>query len=334
MTILLRPPTSADGQLLLTLSQRDELVTPGSSESAVLNDANVLSITPSVTDTAWDISASAVHFSRQVDVVLSSSATGSISGRRLTRVSDGACTVLAKSGMFIERVDVSMLRQSGQTVNEWQSWVTGSLAADIDQTTNVSLPFWRGTGYGFTAISPRHVIGCEHIAYMPPTLTLGGVTRSLVSSAYVGSSNSADAWKSDLLVGRYDGDFPSFAKVFPSTLFSYLPSLALKGVHVILGNHHGQKLQRMTSTFTSSVSKFSLTKINTSDTDIIGGDSGNPAFIVVDGEPVLLGTLTYGGAGSVTTIHDQITAINAAMTTLGGGYQLTTIDLSGYPAYS
>lgn len=330
---LIRPPTDADGHLFLTLSQRDELVSDGSSASVVINDANVLQETPSTTDTAWDVSAIAVHFSRPVAVTLSCSATGMAISNRLTRVSDGYCTLVANSGMFLKSQTVMMLRQTGQTLNVWQSWVTGSLAADIDQTTDVSLPFWRGSGFGFTAISPRHVVGCEHINFMPATLTLGGVTRSLVDSEVVGPINSADAWKSDLMVGLYDGDFPSFAKVFPSNLFDYLPSLSLKAVPAILCNQSGEKIQRLTGIYSSAASKLSFVKINTNDTSIINGDSGNPAFLVVDGVPVLLGTLTGGGGGSITTIHDQLTDINAAMTALGGGYQLTEFDLSEYPSY-
>ncbi|TXG78456.1 hypothetical protein E6Q11_00935 [Candidatus Dojkabacteria bacterium] len=330
----MRPPTDADGVLILSLSRRDDVVTPGSSLAATVNDANVLTITPATTDTAWDVVASAVHLGRIVSAVVTCTGTGAIASGRLTRVSDGDCVVTAKSGMFIKKETVSMLRASGQTVNQWQSWVTGCLAGAIEQTTNVDLPFWRGSGYGFTAISPRHVIGCEHINYMPPTLTLGGVTRNLVSSTIVGPANGSDGWKSDLMVGKYDGDFPSYAKVFPSTLYSYLPSLSLKGVPAIVCNQFGEKIQRLTGIVSSSQSKLSLAKINESDTSIIGGDSGNPAFLVLDDdEPVLLGTLTQGGSGGITTIHDQITEVNAAMTELGGGYQLTQVNLTGYPSY-
>lgn len=331
---VMRPPDDRDGQLLLTLTQRDEVVTPGSSSIVVVNDANVTRTTPATTDTAWDVAASANHFGRIVPVSLSCSVTGAISNGRLTRVSDGACLIVASSGMFFKSQAVSMLRSSGQTIDTWQSWVAGSLASSVQQTTDVAIPFWRGSGFGFTAVSPRHVIGCEHIYYMPPSLTLGGVTRNLVSSQSVGPANGSDNWKSDLMIGLYDGDFPSFAKVFPADLLLYIPSLAIKGVAVVVCNQFGQKLQRMTGAFSSATSKLNLAKINPGDPDIIGGDSGNPVFVMLGGEPVLLGTLTYGGIGIITTIHDQLTAINSAMTTLGGGYQLTQFDLSGFPSYA
>lgn len=331
--MLMRPPTDADGQLSLVLSQRDDVVTQGSVVAAVMGDANVLQGTPSTTDSAWDIAAAAVHLTRQVPAVLSCSNTGVINGTRLTRVGDGPCTVLARSGMFIKKQTVQMIRQVGQTVNQWQSWVAGSLASALSRSTSLSLPFWRGSGFGFTAISPRHVIGCEHIYFMPATLTLGGVTRNLVSSTTVGPNNGADAWKSDLMVGLYDGDFPSWVKVPHANLLSYLPTLAIKGVPVTLCNQFGEQIARDTGLFDPTGSKLSMVKLSPADKDIVSGDSGNPAFLVVGGEPVLLGTLTYGGSGSITTIHDQITEVNAAMTALGGGYQLTQANLTGYPSY-
>lgn len=330
---VIKPPTAADGYLSLTLTQRGDIVSSGGSSNEVIDDMNVLAVTSATTDSAWDIAVGAHHRS-SVSVEVSCSATGLITALRLTRVSDGNCTVVASSGMFRKSQTVAITRQTGQTVNTWQSWVPGSLASAIEQTTNVNLPFWRGSGFGFTAISPRHVIGCEHIYYMPDTLTLGGVTRSLVDMEYVGPMNLYDNWSSDLLVGLYDGDFPSFAKVFSADLLTdYLPSLATHGVPAVVCNKFGQKLQRMTTGTIWANSKLAFAKINPSDDDIVGGDSGNPAFLVVDGEPVLIGTLTGGGGGSVTTIHNQITAINAAMTALGGGHQLTEFDLSEYPTY-
>src|SRR5690606_4028631 len=57
--------------------------------------------------------------------------------------------------------------------------------------------------------------------------------------------------------------------------------------------------------------------------NIVSGDSGNPAFAIIGDELVLLTTWTGGGKqpyGSQTWAF--LDEINAAMTTLGGGYQL------------
>jgi hypothetical protein len=63
---------------------------------------------------------------------------------------------------------------------------------------------------------------------------------------------------------------------------------------------------------------------------LIGGDSGNPTFLIIRGEPVLIETHTSGGPGSgpffaIPEIYDQI---NQAMFELGGGHQLTPIEIN------
>lgn len=337
---LAKPPVDGvHGTLVLELSQRDDLISAASSVASVVGDANVLDSTPATIDTAWDVTSGGTTFGRIIPVSLECIGAGSLSEGRLTRVSDGACSVIARSGMFTKRVDVTMNRSTGGAVRSWQSWVPGSLAAACQQTVDVSVPFWSGapggfamgSGYGFTAISPRHVVGNEHIEWMPAVLTLGGVSRNLVDQVTIGPANGVDGYASDLRVGLYDGDFPSFARVFPSNLQSYLPNVTLRGVPAFITNQFGQKIQRRTLVF--RVGLISFVKISPSDTDIIGGDSGNPGFIVINGEPILLGCLQQGGWGGVTTIHSYITEVNAAMTALGGGYQLSQIDLSGYPTY-
>ena len=61
---------------------------------------------------------------------------------------------------------------------------------------------------------------------------------------------------------------------------------------------------------------------------LIGGDSGNPAFIVIGGEAVLMLTHHFATSGPFYTAW--LDEVNTAMTTLGGGYQLTGFDLLGF----
>lgn len=63
---------------------------------------------------------------------------------------------------------------------------------------------------------------------------------------------------------------------------------------------------------------------------LIGGDSGNPAFLMLDDEPILLTVWHAGGYGNGTSIAAIKDDINAMMNQLGGGYQLSEYDLSGY----
>jgi hypothetical protein len=56
-------------------------------------------------------------------------------------------------------------------------------------------------------------------------------------------------------------------------------------------------------------------------------------LLIINGNLVVIGTFTSGGAGGGTLISDHIDAINTMMTTLGGDYQLTSIDLSSFDSY-
>ena len=60
-------------------------------------------------------------------------------------------------------------------------------------------------------------------------------------------------------------------------------------------------------------------------------DSGNPVFMILDGTPVLLtvwSALNFNGCG--TSVAAFKADINRLMNELGGGYQLTEVDLSSY----
>ena len=61
---------------------------------------------------------------------------------------------------------------------------------------------------------------------------------------------------------------------------------------------------------------------------LIAGDSGNPSFLLVDDELLLLGTHSTGGAGAgpFYSSPEVIASLNATMSELGGGYQLSIAE--------
>tara|TARA_B110000459_G_C16272006_1_gene342526 strand:- start:161 stop:535 length:375 start_codon:yes stop_codon:yes gene_type:complete len=69
----------------------------------------------------------------------------------------------------------------------------------------------------------------------------------------------------------------------------------------------------------------------------IGGDSGNPAFLIVDGELVLTTVWTFGGAGSGTAVANYISDINTMISTadtqagVSTNYTVTEADFSTFP---
>lgn len=63
---------------------------------------------------------------------------------------------------------------------------------------------------------------------------------------------------------------------------------------------------------------------------VVVGDSGNPALLLLGGHPVLLTVWTSPFGGGRTSVTAFKSDINQLMTDLGGGYQLTEVDLSNF----
>ena len=69
---------------------------------------------------------------------------------------------------------------------------------------------------------------------------------------------------------------------------------------------------------------------------VVGGDSGSPVFLFIDGEAVALCTWYQSNMVKYSvgpSISENVTGINAAISALGSGYQLATKDLSSYSNY-
>ncbi len=219
--------------------------------------------------------------------------------------------------------------------------------SDIDLTC---ISPWNSTGrntMGGTLISRRHVLFCEHLNFRPEigatikfvtsdnTVISRTITNRLTHPSYV-------PYYPDICIGVLDSDVPlsiSFAKVLPSNWRTYLPSLSTSSSIPVLRLNQNERasVANWRGSFGNLGSFFlqypSSTLRQSYYENIITGDSGNPVLLIIDGDLVVLGTFTSGGAGGGTLVSDHITAINTMMTTLGGGYQLTQIDLSSFNSY-
>ena len=69
--------------------------------------------------------------------------------------------------------------------------------------------------------------------------------------------------------------------------------------------------------------------------EVIGGDSGNPVFTIINNEAVLLGGwyMKWPNAGVATLLPSYISDINSTIAALSSGYKITEADLSSYKTY-
>jgi hypothetical protein len=267
---------------------------------------------------------------------------------------------------------VTAAAQISSTVDRFSSWVPGTLAAHctsqidllVDGATETSVySVANGTSFARnsecwanridiscaspwnsahgpqragTLISPRHVLFCKHAGFYPPVgatmffVSTGGAVESRLLQAIEPAGINAD-----FVVGLLDGDVGpgiSFAKCLPTNFSAYLPGVdAFSTIPVMYLNQTERAsiagLRIISSIYSITFSQDYEDYFAT----VVVGDSGNPAFLVVDQEPVLLGVFSTPTNGS--HVAHYAADINTAMTTLGGGYQLTTVDLSGFPTY-
>lgn len=232
---------------------------------------------------------------------------------------------------------------------------TSCWAYDIDLTC---ISPWNSYGVQYragTLISPRHIILARHYN-IPVGNTLRFVTqdnvvitRTVIATAVVDTST-------DLQVSLLDEDVPetiTFAKVLPDNWQDYVPGLAF-GLPVLYtdqqekalictGMLNGIRIANPLAWFIKRITPASVYEKRALLFEIIvGGDSGNPSFFIINNELVILSTWWHS-SGTDEPEHPSCdgpniayfkTAINTAMSTVGGGYQLTEVDLSGFPTYS
>ncbi|KAK7115104.1 uncharacterized protein [Littorina saxatilis] len=193
-----------------------------------------------------------------------------------------------------------------------------------------------------TLISPRHAVWARHYS-IATNSTLRFVTRDgtvvdrrVAASRAVNGKGGHGFYGRDIVVGVLDQDVPdtiSFAKVMPHQIMKMYPP---HDVHLPVLSTDQEEKALVADFFIFNNKSISLRTPGTSSLhhdfyeSKISGDSGNPSFFVLHDQLVLLFTFTTGGAGGGTNLlyyHDEI---NQIMTQLGGGYQLTEIDLGSF----
>lgn len=225
---------------------------------------------------------------------------------------------------------------------------TGTWPADIAAKLTCISP-WNSAGeayYAGTAISPLHIIFAAHyeipvgatIRFIAADNTV--ITRTMIAK---GTHPSYVPHFPDLTVGQLDSALPGTitpCKILPDNWAAKLPGLATGKTALPALCLDQEEKALITDLFTlTDRADFTAPYLINAAARVpyhetkITGDSGNPAFLIINDELVLLTVWTYGGAGGGTAIQPQRAAINALMASLGGGYTLTDADLSSFTSY-
>tara|TARA_Y100000004_G_scaffold140260_1_gene159356 strand:- start:3514 stop:5478 length:1965 start_codon:yes stop_codon:yes gene_type:complete len=239
----------------------------------------------------------------------------------------------------------------------------GFWGKDIDFT---AVSVWNSRGYGTssdyrmrgaTAVTPRHIVMAKHfplsatdgISFVEPDGTW--ISRNVIRVASDGST--------DIAVALLDTALPSTikpVKVVPSDFESYFDRDSVGNIDenarpICVGFDHEKKglffqvtkagagASKVITYFDGSLVPAPYDEIAE---DLESGDSGNPLFIIIDGEPVLL-TSWYTTSSSpayhsyISTINGLIASVDSAQG-ISTGYTLTEkslnhLNLKRYPPF-
>lgn len=360
-------------QLAVLPTDVDVVTSSGSTQQSTIKDANFLITETATVRRDLQINASAtppmeVSFESLSPAVATVNQQGYVQ-----TVSSGTVGVLIKAGSVRKRVDHTAGTDGGQIAEIFQSYTAGTFGqlantemdgyavagGDLqvfslkDNTTpaytrnsncwiNADLTCWpvwnsqHGNRFSGCLISPRHIVLAKHCGVVNGTTMRFVSQNNTIVERTV--SNRIDVGTYDLQIAALNSDVPesiSFAKVFPA---DWSDVFTFADIPLIGGNRLTEIVVRSAASFFSnvnsrgvihSVSNNSLRLAYTK--NFVSGDSGSPVFCLVDNQPVLIGTHFF--AGGCPFVSAYISEVNAAMTTLGGGYQLTTVDLSDYPNF-
>jgi hypothetical protein len=206
---------------------------------------------------------------------------------------------------------------------------------DLDLT---GIAFWNSRSNnvhrGGTLISPRHIVMAKHYP-----LVSGDIIRyvtnnnEVVERTVVGTLHQPDGY--DITIGKLNSDVPNtvkFFKVMPNNWYDYL-SIFDDGKLPILSCNRLRKIFKryQINSWNNSIDYTIHKEADDTTSGIFSGDSGQPNFYLINGELVLLGC--HQSASSYFNLSSFISDINTMMNTLGGGYNLTICDLSGFNYY-
>ncbi len=224
---------------------------------------------------------------------------------------------------------------------------TNCWAADLDLTPISPWNSHNSYRRAGILISPRHILFAGH--YMinnSSTIRFVDASNNVITRTMTAKERHPDysyifGPQYDIAIGLLDSDVPAgigFAKVLPDDWEDYLPNSGTQIPALTLDQEEKALIKDPSHLSFVTINPrvfYPYPSTNPSrlafDEDLIDGDSGNPVCMILGGELVLLCVHTTPEHGSA--IHENKTEINQMMTDLGGGYQLTEIDLTSFNNY-
>jgi photosystem II stability/assembly factor-like uncharacterized protein len=184
-----------------------------------------------------------------------------------------------------------------------------------------------------TLISPRHLLFATH--YTPANGSVivfvehdnQVLTRTLVNRLRIGST--------DMTIGVLDADVPNSIAYYPLVSHTdfqrYLGDIRVPIIRV--NQTDTLFIQNLSAVSSDSIATTSASgsRAPYTTSGMVSGDSGNPNFAVIGDQLILLGA--HYTPNSFPNAGNYFAEINAAMASLGGGYQVTQLDLSAYSPY-
>ena len=187
-----------------------------------------------------------------------------------------------------------------------------------------------GTVRAGTLISRRHVIFAKHFPLWKGVRILFVDREGEVCPCRIEATKALE--KCDIMIGSLDYEVtPNIhpAKILPDDYADYIGDG--RGLPIVTFNQNEKAfLSECCSIATNSIS-------NTASTNaawkalggrIVTGDSGNPAFLLIGNEPILLYCLHTGGVGHGPSVFRYRREIQQAMDELCPGYKLETFDFT------
>lgn len=215
---------------------------------------------------------------------------------------------------------------------------TASWTSGLDMTPISPWNSFGGERMAGTLVSPRHIVYATHFQ-MPVGTKVRFVAKdnSIVERTITAkiSPPYTQFLFPDITVALLDSDVPDsigFARILPEDWRRYLEERP--DLPCLATDQEEKALVTNLQALNSHASFNRPTEGPEKDffENIIAGDSGNPAFMVVDDQIVLLTVWTFGHGGSGTSIEHQRDQINLMMRNLGGGHQLQEINLGRFAA--